>query len=612
MEDALQPSEQVLRATYEKGYRTWSNIYDLSIADSSLPWDCLQQIESVFPEHPYFPGDLVIDSHAMFVKAVSTWSTTQGPCSLPSFDEDVLFHVGLPFQIKITIKQLPVAFPEWFSENDNHITILVLAWTYILSARWAEIMPGVSNPEYSNCQATWVKSSWDARLDQSEQDHSSYSRSASTIYLGNADDNEARWWSAVLALDTGWSTPIRNDKGDILHSPWHSKIISESPFMISRDADPPLVGSYPPATFSAASGYLSNYCQLHNIIEQSRAALAAALLLPAVKYDNRVIELPFPSVHHKTFSTRETRTYSHLPDKSLTQFDRLLTMSCNPRGVKSLLANAFFQRNIDCNVCGEWLQGTFAFLDSDVIAKDRHLLARVLMKRDPTLGFLWLGAFILGSYKGALQEGRRGSWSLDFSTAAWTGTYISFIQEPVSKDFPASEPKEITRADECRLMYLSHEPFNSHPPLFPWAPFGYTAILDVELNVREHIRCPGKHGLQLKSITWECLGPKISITLPTVPLRYLNGTSEETNICVPFDSLDPDDDTSEMVTRNMFTWLREDAGYPLAEKAIRQHEWIAGWESDDDSPITGDALSSVGVNLHGWIAKTITKRSNSL
>ncbi|KAI1756680.1 hypothetical protein F4782DRAFT_277636 [Xylaria castorea] len=42
---------------------------------------------------------------------------------------------------------------------------------------------------------------------------------------------------------------------------------------------------------------------------------------------------------------------------------------------------------------------------------------------------------------------------IDLHEAAWTGTLMSFIQEPVSR-IPAGTTS-ISRADECRFMYLS-------------------------------------------------------------------------------------------------------------------------------------------------------------
>lgn len=54
------------------------------------------------------------------------------------------------------------------------------------------------------------------------------------------------------------------------------------------------------------------------------------------------------------------------------------------------------------------------------------------MKRDPSLGFLWFGAFIIGTQTRSLQEACQAWWKIDLYVAAWTGTLMSFIQEPVS------------------------------------------------------------------------------------------------------------------------------------------------------------------------------------
>jgi len=105
----------------------------------------------------------------------------------------------------------------------------------------------------------------------------------------------------------------------------------------------------------------------------------------------------------------------------------------------------------------------------------------------------------------------------------------------------------------------------------------------------------------------------VATTVPRIPLCAKNGQPTDDNISVTYDNLDnEDDDCSEMVTRNIFTWLRDEDGFPVAERAIREHEWIDNLDSDDDCPITGDAQSTVGGNLHGWLLKTMTQRSNSL
>ena len=81
---------------------------------------------------------------------------------------------------------------------------------------------------------------------------------------------------------------------------------------------------------------------------------------------------------------------------------------------------------------------------------------------------------------------------------------MSFIQEPVSILPPETE--EISRADEYRLMYLSHDQYYIIPPLFPFAPFSTTAITDTNIDVRQHAQYKTSHGLEYEGLTWRCRG----------------------------------------------------------------------------------------------------------
>jgi hypothetical protein len=84
--------------------------------------------------------------------------------------------------------------PRWFNEDDNRITVLVLAWAYILSARWAEVIPGASGPEYSDRQAEWDNSSIPSKTGPSDSN-------TVVISIGGINDDAARWWAAALALE---------------------------------------------------------------------------------------------------------------------------------------------------------------------------------------------------------------------------------------------------------------------------------------------------------------------------------------------------------------------------------------------------------------------------
>lgn len=70
-----------------------------------------------------------------------------------------------------------------------------------------------------------------------------------------------------------------------------------------------------------------------------------------------------------------------------------------------------------------------------------------------------------------------------------------------------------------------------------------------------------------------------------------------------------------MVTQNIFTWLRDEHGFPVSERDIRAHEWIDNLDDGYEDGVcgrTGDAMSTVGGDLHGWLWKTMTWRSSTI
>lgn len=614
MEDAVRPSEEAFKAMYDRGYRTWASLWEIAAAHSHPQYQ-LSGLCSVFPNHPYFPKKLKVHksfSNAASVRGETTWTTSRGPCDLSPFQEEVVLQVALNCPTTIVFSPGPhpaASFLNHVAKESSHVPILVLAWTYILSARWAELIPGAGISDYNSHQAQLNSGNGLHGL-VDDENHV-------VVDIGDVDDDAARWWTAILAADGGWDASICSDTGVRLCSPWSTKIQPEPDFTVSANIQPGSATEYSrPASFSTAVRYLAEYCHLHDVAEQSQAALAAALLIPVAKYDNRKIKLPVPRLPRKATRRQEKPQVRPAWDMEPRQLDRLLTLSCNARGVKALLNSIFFESNVPCNVCGAWLQGSFAFLDSDKARDPRDLLS-TFIQRDPWLGFLWLGAFITGAEERCLQEARAGWWKVDISAAAWTGTHASFIQEPVTKGPP--DAQEISRADECRLMYLSHERDHAVPPLFPFAPFGCTAMEDTGLDVGRHARCSAAHGLEYSSFTWDCQsGKKVeqgrNETLP-IYIRAKAGKPPVTgnnSFVVDYGNIDSEDEVSEMVTRNVFTWLRGEDGFPVAERSIREHEWIDNLDSDDDSPVNGYVRSKAGKNLGGWLFGVSTKKSNSL
>ncbi|KAH6677947.1 hypothetical protein F5X68DRAFT_245792 [Plectosphaerella plurivora] len=461
------------------------------------------RLDSAFPNHPHFPEKLSLNkafSNAITASGRTTWTTSPlgaECCEFPAFQEEMVTEVAWDRPTEVVLTDDPLLDDRCrslFADGDeHHIPILFLTWAYVLSARWAELMPGALGPTYDKSNAA--------------------------PFLGDIDDRPSLGQTEASVVDigdgNGWEASILNDKGKILYSPWSTTIVL--------------------ATTSL----------------QNEAALVSALLIPLAKFDGRRINLSLPR--------SQTDQILLLPPwgEKTQQLDRLLTFGSNPGGIKALLGSIFFEPGIDCNTCGPWLQGSFAFIDSD--------------EANPGPDFLWIDA--------------RAGW-----------------------------------ADECCVLFLAHGPSHTTAPLFPFPPFGHTAKEDADLEA---------HRLGYSGFEWDCEDGRRVVQAGSdkalIRFKICPDPAEQEvgrNIEVDYSRLDEEEDdndeedeTSEMVTRNIFEWLRGDAGFPVAERAIRQHPWIDNLESyDEEENVQGvDVRSVPGDNpLRGWMLGVATARCNSL
>ncbi|KND87694.1 hypothetical protein TOPH_07703 [Tolypocladium ophioglossoides CBS 100239] len=159
---------------------------------------------------------------------------------------------------------------------------------------------------------------------------------------------------------------------------------------------------------------------------------------------------------------------------------------------------------------------------------------------------------------------------------------------------------------------------HTKPPLVPFAPFGSIAIKDCVLEAQMHTLCPGHHGLRYAGWAWNCRNNTRVAQDPSggsfTPSSKADDVSAS-DIVVHYDKLDRDRDCSESITRNMFKWLREADGLPVAERDIRNQEWVdEGWSSEGESVAPeGDGRSTTDRRHVGpWICRGITMRCNMI
>ncbi|KND91921.1 hypothetical protein TOPH_03550 [Tolypocladium ophioglossoides CBS 100239] len=549
MQDTIQPDSATLKQFYERGYRQWHEVYSLGLA-SPLDVTALD-IQHAFPQHPYLVPELQLDTQSpgvIYATGTSTWQTSTGGCPLPSFEKRYALPVTARCPINISLRpNYPIANLDSFGQS-GHIAILTLAWAYVLSQRWTEIIPGAAPIEYTTSLAAQPDSS-----DGFEETNDT------AIELGVVTDEAARWWVAVLAPGEGWLA-LTLHRGTYLRSPWSVSLQPSEELTLSFRTTPFRSGHQTPPSFSTAAGYIADYASYHGAEDQSCAAFAAALLLPTRRYVSDKLCWPCPSRHNERPEPPARQCWPPWGEDRR-QLDRLLTMSCNTIGMLSLVSSSFVDPDIPCNVGGAWMQGAFAIIDE--LSAQAPLVLAI-------------------------------AYIIDLHSAAWTESFVSFVQRAVA-DYPP-HVETIQRADEARLMFLSQADHHSEPPLVLFPPFGAIAVKDCILEVQLHSSCGGRHGLVYAGWAWDCQGNvKVGQDPHSSPSEVKHANRQPVaDIAIRYDKLDRNRDCSEALTRNMFKWLRDADGYPVAERGIR--DWIDDdWSSGEESVAPeGDGKSTTG------------------
>lgn len=554
--------------------------------------------------HPFFPPGLEITPRGNIfqVSGESNWQPGNCDGHIPHFRKQFKLDVSVQKPTKICFENSARIYHNNFGDIGNHLGVLVLAWAYVLSARWAETMPGGAI-----CYTAGEMEAGDLPVTHISQEKR-------TFAAGTAAGGALRWWKALVAPGRGWLATISNNDQPSM-APWSTDILTPIRFTwIDREyCGATQIANLLPPSSNEALGYLMDYCEYHSITSQWKVALSAALVLPLARRARRCVRLPLPEPFTRQASLSLDSCRFPLEWEKL---DKLLMLSCNWEGMEAILSSCFLNPDIPGNVCSYYLQGVFAVIDS---SHDIHARTSLLMRGLDRLGFLWLGAGILGLQHGLLELFRTRISEPELHSAAWTQTLQSFIQQPVF----GIQDGRVARADECRLLFLTQTRWHENPPLSAWPLFGTTHSTDVNIEVEEHIGC-GTHCLSYDSWTWNCRDQSKPIShrphhsIPRIPTaqRVTNAT-----IPVSYHAFDPEEESaSEDTTMNNFEWLRGTDGYPVAERDIRGHEWlIEDTDSDDfeseDSDQTHNGQKRTRTQARGlptrWLLYTETKHARA-
>ncbi|GFF26429.1 hypothetical protein IFM61606_09742 [Aspergillus udagawae] len=154
-------------------------------ANESLSFDC---VEKGTPPGPY----------DLFVKGNSKRETSKG---LDDLEPKITPHQLLPAtQTPLKVEFADhTSFTEWPTvqglhghDEANYVTALLLAWAYILSARWSELLSRSSDHQ---CTVEYPINGMIAK---------SHGKYDVEVAIGDdIEESEARWWKAILVGDKG-------------------------------------------------------------------------------------------------------------------------------------------------------------------------------------------------------------------------------------------------------------------------------------------------------------------------------------------------------------------------------------------------------------------------
>lgn len=594
MGDAVRPSKTAYEQAISQSSGLWESYLDSAKSTSQLPLSCID-LKAILERTPTYLGNGLISKEfqpslayyekistygnsGLLISGSSKWATSNGNCFLEpkSISSHLLLGVQSPIKIQISDRS-PLA--EWPGtqglsgyDEGNYLAVLFVAWAYILSARWAELLEASTDQRCEYRYAT-VDDLEDAlRTDLSD---------IPIDLRPGVEEHEAEWWNAIFS-GKGWEITTKY-KERVYHSPWAVSAFQQvSPSIVKNI----LMASTELPSSGVALEYLNRFCAYHRLYGQCSAALAGVLYIPLLGGSSASLPMikPLLRLSANTPTSCSTEPFPVPKEEQGKILAQCMTLSSNVWGMRSLLCSSFFNPDIDCNLVSAWLNPAFAIMDPLIEDENFSVITKIMAARDPKLGSIWLGALLVGIVKSTIRDIRNGLTAIDLNAGAWTGTEQSFLMSQPR----ATDGETINREDECRLLFLTGLEGHNRVPTWPWKPFGETRLCDTEPTVQCHAHC-GCHVLNYIAWVWTLsdgkevedpgnrgIGKIGSAKIHSHTPERVNHSPVSVNNSIKSQLL------SEAATRGIFGWLRS-TGYPANEKAIYQHSWIDIESSDEES-----------------------------
>ena len=342
--------------------------------------------------------------------------------------------------------------------SSNYLAILTLAWTYVLSAYWAEIQGGVI--QYTTSRAPIL---------------GTYKRTSPEVIPLHLPEEtaikEKAWWCAVLA-PTGWVSWIERYGREWI-SPW-SLSMSDTTFAVIDNISLTDETDYEPLSFSRSVIALRNFAKSYSLLGQARMALIASFSVPTYNLYKIPVNLPRPRHRISTIIDEEPQAQSF--DGLVELIPQLVTISSSTYA--SHIRSAFYDDSIHSMECGQWVRPAIVGWP-----EFSPLAVAVGSIRCPELIHWWGGMGISGLLSKHAVGRLAGScmWPTDLAFFAWTGAKHSYFCKVEEEDIQLTvngrgKSRVISRADEALMLVITsgQGPYRRLSDLTscPWRPPG--------------------------------------------------------------------------------------------------------------------------------------------
>jgi hypothetical protein len=407
-----------------------------------------------------------------------------------------------------------------------------------------------------------------------------------TVDLGEASDEEHRWWSTLLSPGQGWKATRSG------HPVWAVSFTGNVGFnVISQPSDSQPTeeaeeteenNEIKPPTSKEAIAFLSRFASLYNLESQAALGLAMALTVPLHKNMSSTIHLPKPYL-----AKSNVVSLTSVISKEFRQLSYYMVLSSNPAFTASALWSVFWEPEVDCNLVTPWFDPIIEIIQPLIEREDLETVAHILALRRPNVAPLWYGLLACGTtetvsaivpYLKTLNT--RVPARLIPEVAVWTDSPQSFMDMP--GDGPYLQGNQVSRADAWRLRYECCNAWKDgahfrYLPTTPFRPFGFVNGDELEAVVHKHIDECSRHQWTYIGFTWILKSGVTLLHEPRILTTSWADFEDDSVIQTPSrESLDPryepDHAASQRAVGDIFRWAATEM--EASGRHIYSHPWV--------------------------------------